>query len=110
MVNWGRKDSLWKRREVFKVERWLVKERTMREASGEYVRCLEEKGLLVDEEVLIVDCGSLKLKGIQWKGGYIDGRGWWVTEEEMWTAIMHWLWIETGGPCNMVGSSEVNYL
>ena len=39
----------------------------MREASGEYVRCLEEKGLLVDEEVLIVDCGSLKLKGIQWK-------------------------------------------
>ena len=38
----------------------------MREASGEYVRCLEEKGLLVDEEVLIVDCGSLKLKGIQW--------------------------------------------
>ena len=82
----------------------------MREASGEYVRCLEEKGLLVDEEVLIVDCGSLKLKGIQWKGGYIDGRGWWVTEEEMWTVIVQWLWIETGGPCNMVGSSEVNYL
>ena len=50
----------------------------MREASGEYGRCLEEKGLLVDEEVLIVDCGSLKLKGIQWKGGYIDGRGWWL--------------------------------
>ena len=47
----------------------------MREASGEYRRCLEEKRLLVDEEVLIVDCGSLKLKGIQWKGGYIDGRG-----------------------------------
>ena len=89
MVNWGRRESLWKRREVFKVERWLVKERTMREASGEYVRCLEEKGLLVDEEVLIVDCGSLKLKGIQSKGGYLDGRGWWVTEEEMWTAIVH---------------------
>ena len=48
----------------------------MREASGEYGRCLEEKRLLVDEEVLIVDCGSLNLKGIQWKGGYIDGRGW----------------------------------
>ena len=30
----------------------------MREACGEYVRCLEEKGLLVDVEVLIVDCGS----------------------------------------------------
>ena len=89
MVNWGKRESLWKRREVFKVERELVKERTTREASGEYVRCLEEKGLLVDEEVLIVDCGSLKLKGIQWKGGYIDGRGWWVTEEEMWTAIVH---------------------
>ena len=89
MVNWGRRESLWKRREVFKVERWLVKERTMREACGEYVRCLEEKGLLVDVEVLIVECGSLKLKGIQSKGGYLDGRGWWVTEEEMWTAIVH---------------------
>ena len=110
MVNWGRRESLWKRREVFKVERWLVKERTMREASGEYVRCLEEKGLLVDEEVLIVDCGSLNLIGIQWKGGYIDGRGWRVTKEEMWTARVHWLWIETGGSCDMVGSSEVNYL
>ena len=110
MVNWGRRESLWKRREVFKVERWLVKERTMREASGEYVRCLEEKGLLVDEEVLIVDCGSLKLKGIQWKGGYIDGRGWRVMEEELWTAIVRWLWIKTGGSCNMVGSSEVNGL
>ena len=33
----------------------------MREACGEYVRCLEEKGLLVDVEVLIVECGSLKL-------------------------------------------------
>ena len=45
----------------------------MREASGEYVRYLEEKGLLVEEEVLIVDCGSLKMKGIPWKGSYIDG-------------------------------------
>ena len=61
----------------------------MREACGEYVKCLEEKGLLFDVEVLIVHCGSLKLKGIQWKGGYLDGRGWWVTEEEMWTAIVH---------------------
>ena len=81
----------------------------MREASGEYGRCLEEKRLLVDEEVLIVDCGSLNLKGIQWKGAILmeeDG----VTEEEMWTAIVHWLWIETGGSCNRVGSSEVNYL
>ena len=34
----------------------------MREASGEYVRYLEEKGLLVEEEVLIVGCGSLKMK------------------------------------------------
>ena len=48
MVNWGKRESLWKRREVFKVERWLVKERTMREASWEYVRYLEEKGLLVE--------------------------------------------------------------
>ena len=81
----------------------------MREASGEYVRCLEEKGLLVEEEVLI-DCGSLKMKGIPWKGSYIDGRRWWVMEEELWTAIVHWLWINTRGSCNMVGSSEVNYL
>ena len=50
----------------------------------------------------------IKMKGIPWKGGYIDGRGWRVMEEELWTAIVHWLWIETGGSCNMVGSSEVN--
>ena len=50
----------------------------MREASGEYVRYLEEKGLVVDEEVLIVGCGSLKMKGIPWKGSYIDGRRWWA--------------------------------
>ena len=66
--------------------------------------------MLVEEEVLIVDRGSLKIQGIQWKGGYIDGRGWWVMEEELWTAIVHWLWINTRGSCNMVGSSEVNYL
>ena len=65
------------------------------------MRCLEEKGLLVEEEVLIVDCGSLKMKGIPWKGAYIDGRRWWVLEQEFWTAIVHWLWIETGGSCNM---------
>ena len=41
----------------------------MREAYGEYFRCLEEKGLLVEEELLIVDSGSLKMKGIRWKGG-----------------------------------------
>ena len=110
MVNSGRRESLWKRREVFKVESRLVKERTMREASGEYVGCLEEKGLLVEEEVLIVDCGSLKIKGIPWKGGYIDGRGWWVMIEELWTAIVHWFWIETGGSCSMLGSGEVNCL
>ena len=34
----------------------------------------------------------------------------WVMEEELWTAIVHWLWIETGGSSNMVGSSEVNCL
>ena len=56
---------------------------------------MEEKGLLVEEEVLIVDRVSLKIQGIRWKGGYIDGRGWWVMEEELWTAIVHWLWIET---------------
>ena len=55
----------------------------MREASGEYVRYLEEKGLLVEEEVLIVGCGSLKMKGIPWKGSYIDGRRWWVMEKEL---------------------------
>ena len=43
----------------------------MREASGEYVRYLEEKGLLVEEEVLIVGCGSLKMKGIPWKGAIL---------------------------------------
>ena len=46
--------------------------------------------MLVEEEVLIVDRGSIKIQGIQWKGGYIDGRGWWVMEEELWTAIVHW--------------------
>ena len=81
----------------------------MREASGEYVRCLEEKGLLVEEEVLI-DCGSLKMKGIPWKGGYIDGRRWLVMEEKLWTSIVHRVWIQTGGSCSMVGSSEVNSL
>ena len=82
----------------------------MREASGEYVRYLEEKGLLVEEEVLIVGCGSLKMKGIPWKGSYIDGRRWWVMEEELWTSIVHRLWIQTGGSSIMVGSSEVNCL
>ena len=51
----------------------------MREASGEYVRYLEEKGLLVEEEVLIVDCGSLKMKGIPWQGAILmenDGGLW----------------------------------
>ena len=66
--------------------------------------------MLVEEEVLIFDCGSLKMKGIPWKGGYIDGRGWLVMEEELWTAIVHCLWIESGGSCNMVGSSEVHCL
>ena len=66
--------------------------------------------MLVEEDVLIVDCGSLKMKGLQRKGSYIDRSGWWVMEEELWTAIVHWLWIETGGSCNMVGSSEVNCL
>ena len=82
----------------------------MREAYGEYFRCLEEKGLLVEEELLIVDSGSLKMKGIRWKGGYIDGRGWWIMEEELWTSILHRLWLQTGGSCSMVGSSEVNFL
>ena len=71
---------------------------------------MEEKGLLVEEEILIVDCGSLKMKRLPWKGGSIYERGWWVVEEELWTAIVHWLWIETGGSCNMVGSSEFNCL
>ena len=48
------------------------------------------------------------MKRTAWKGGYIDGWGWWVMEEELWTAIVHWLWINTRGSCNMVGSSEVN--
>ena len=48
------------------------------------------------------------MKGIPWKGGYIDERGWRVMEEELWTAIVHWLWIETGGSYNMFVSSEVN--
>ena len=51
----------------------------MREASGELLRCQEEKGLLVEEEVLIVDCGSLKMKGIPWKGAILmedDGGSW----------------------------------
>ena len=82
----------------------------MREASGEYVRCLEEKGLLVEEEVLIVGCGSLQMKGIPWKGSYIDGKRWWVMEEEFLTTIVHRLWIQTGGSCILVGSSEVNCL
>ena len=44
------------------------------------------------------------------EGGYIDGRRWWVMEEELWTSIVHRLWIQTGGSCSMVGSSEVNCL
>ena len=66
--------------------------------------------MLVEEEVLIVDRVSLKIQGIRWKGGYIDGRGWWVMEEELWTVIVHRLRIQTGGSCSMVGSSEVNCL
>ena len=66
--------------------------------------------MLVEEEVLIVDCGSLKMKGIPCKGGYIDGRRWWVMEEELWTSIVHRLWIQTGGSCSMVCLSEVNCL
>ena len=31
-------------------------------------------------------------------------------EEELWTTIVHRLWIQTGGSCSMVGSSEVNCL
>ena len=37
----------------------------MGEASGELLRCLEEKGLLVEEEVLIVDCGQSQIK-VNW--------------------------------------------
>ena len=34
---------------------------------------------MVEEEVLIVDCGSLKMKGIPWKGAILmkeDGGSW----------------------------------
>ena len=50
------------------------------------------------------------MKGIPWKGAYIDGRRWWVLEQEFWTSIVHRLWIQIEGSCSMVGSTEVNCL
>ena len=44
------------------------------------------------------------------EGGYIDGRRWWVMEEELFTSIVHRLMIQTGGSSIMVSSSEVNCL